>query len=260
MKKVLDKKDPEHLDLTLKRLDTWVKAIAIVSGIFGLLLTALSIWNLFTQRELSFAQRELAKAQQLVLQHQAEQAEAKKELNLGVEVIATPAQGNEVNISMRVTNYSVRTVHISMLGMRIWKKNWTSADDIFEKHPELLIYSASKIVNCPANICPRESPKSRLIGTQHRIILGPVGGAPVTESFGTVSIPKGDLKAGVSIQAIAYLVEGIKEECTVVSPPRFEGAFPVICEVSKKDQTDCGKKSECAYEEATQTYPKTENK
>jgi hypothetical protein len=237
-----------EIDLTLKRLDKWVKLIGIVGAILGLVLTSISIWNLHIQNN-------LYKTQQLLFQHQAEEAEAKRELNLGVEIITSPAAGNEVNISLKLSNYSVRQVHIAMVGIRIWKKDWKRADDTFEKHPDLLIYSDSSVVFCQSEVCPKETSKTRLQSTQHQIILAPGPGGAQTEAFGTYSIPRDELKRGIWIQGLAYTLEGVKENCAVVGPPRFEGSFPIFCEESRKNQERCYEKAQCGYEDIAEHYP-----
>lgn len=241
------------IDLTLKRLDKWVKIIGIVGGVLGFGLTVISIWNLLLQRELS-------KTQTLVLQHQVEDAEAKQRLNIGLELITTRARGNAVNISLRVSNYSARPVGIAMIGIRIWRKDWSNADDTLKNHPELLIYSMNRIVDCPVAICPKQTSKSKLENTQHQLLLGPGPGGPLTQSFGTFPVSSEDLQRGVWIEGLAYTVEGLKEKCTVAGPPVFDGAFPIFCEESSKFEDRCYERAECAYEEIAQPFPSAEVK
>jgi hypothetical protein len=229
-------------------LDKWVKIIGIVGGVLGFGLTAISIWNLLLQRELSKTQHE-------VLQYQVEDAKAKQRLNIGLELITTRARGNAVNISLRVSNYSARPVGIAMIGIRIWKNNWRSADDTLKSHPELLILAVNRVVDCPASICPKETSKSKLENTQHQLLLGPGPGGPLTESFGTFPVSQDDLQRGVWIQGIAYTVEGIKEKCTVAGSPVVDGAFPIYCEESRKFEDKCYERAECGFEVIAQPFP-----
>src|SRR5437016_7183685 len=126
------------IDLTLKRLDKWIKLIGIIGAIVGLALTAMSIWNLHKQN--SFYE-----AQQLLLQRQGEAEGEKRRVNVKMEL--KPFNGpikNGIYLVSTLTNSSARQIDIAMLGMRIWNQYWRS--DI-EDNPEYLVYSDNLIAN-----------------------------------------------------------------------------------------------------------------
>jgi hypothetical protein len=141
-----------------------------------------------------------------------------------------------------------------MVGIRIWKYEWRQEDYILGEHPELLIYSDTKVVFCPEQICPRTTAKAKLQSTQHQIILGPGPGGAQKEAFGTYRISPKDLSRGIWIQGFAYTQETDTESCVVAGPPVSEGAFPIFCEQSRKDQPRCDLKAKCFYDDVSEPY------
>jgi hypothetical protein len=237
----------QTINRKLERLDRLTKRIGVVGGILGLVLTSISIWNLFIQNK-------LYSSQQLLSQRQAEAEGERRRVNFGVEVITTPAADNAVNVAIKLTNYSTRQVHFAMVGIRIWKTEWKPEDYILGEHPELLIYSDTKVVSCPEQICPRTTAKSRLQSTQHQIILGPGPGGAQKQSFGTYQISAKELRRGIWVQGFAYAEETDTETCVVAGPPVVDGAFPIFCEQSRKDQPRCDLKAKCLYDDVSESY------
>src|SRR5205085_8524273 len=158
----------KELDLKLKGLDSWVKWIAIVGGVIGLVISGLTGWNIWNQIRLANSQEHRA--------HNEETEKQRVNVKLELKAFNGPAK-NAIYLTGTLTNNSARRIDIAMIGIRTWKWNWSS--DI-EDNPDYLVYSENMIANCPPQICSdsKSTSSKEPVRTKLRDTGQPIGLAP----------------------------------------------------------------------------------
>jgi hypothetical protein len=153
-------------------------------------------------------------------------------------------------VRAKYKNDSGRVVHLWMLGVRIFRANGFVSDTTVKTKPELLLHSESSIDECPEAICPPGGKNLDKVYTHARsggsVSLAP--GGVHQEVLGPYPISEADLNAGVWVQGFAYPRESDDDVCVIVEKPSVPGAFPKICEESRKNQPECWTSAKCPYE------------
>ena len=228
---------PTDIDLTLKRLDKWVKTIGIVGAILAPILTASSIINVVRQNRLVAMQEELVRLQ-------GEEHAEKRHVNIAVELRAANAlTANNIVVFATLTNKSSRNLDIAMIGIRIWRHDWKSRNTL-QDSPHQLIYSENIVADCSPEICPQKTSNS-LLRTGYPISLAP--GESQADSYGPYPISKADWQRGVWLEALLRPVQQNEGVCSITGPSSVTGGFPDFCEESIKDQKDCNDRSSCLF-------------
>ena len=236
-----DKCDKGRLD----RIELRLKRIAVVGALLGLVLTTLNILQAWQQRRLS-------QAQEVQTNLVADEARERRRVNLDVDLKTSEAAPDKgLTVFLTATNNSSQSVDIAMVGVLIWKNTWKSGDILREK-PEKVIYVDNVVAGCPADVCPRETPRS-ILRSGYPETVSP--GASMADGFGPYPIAREELRRGVWIQAFVLPVEQDDEsKCVFVGPLTLERGYPVFCEEARKDVKDCDNDTECLFFNAVPLY------
>ncbi|MCA1616300.1 MAG: hypothetical protein LC800_19810 [Acidobacteria bacterium] len=229
----------------MERIELRLKRLAVVGAILGFVLTGLNILQVWQQRRLSRAQEQLTLLQ-------VGDATERGRVHLKVETATSDdAPDKGVVVFVTATNNSTRSIGIAMVGVRIWKHTWRSGDTLLEK-PELLVWADNVVADCPAHVCPRQTPRSTLRGGYPETV--PPGGS-MAAGFGPYLIPAAELKRGVWIQAFVRPVEkNDGSRCVVAGPPSLENGFPSFCVEARKVEKDCHLDADCLFFDAVPLY------
>lgn len=252
-------RETKQLADSQRRLEAWAKIVGLVVSVLGLVGLVFQISFGRTQQQYVDAQREMAKQQlamndvqkqilerqtKLLDLQQAAEAE-KRKVNFSFQLTpSATADGESILFTATMKNHSTRTLHPTMYGARIYKKEWGPADTIQTK-PDLVLYSDTHVDSCPPDICNADAQLPHVSLVNNDVPIELAGSATVTRTMGPYHLGKGTLSAGVYFQGIVYVAETDESSCVVAGPPLVRGAFPKFCLQSRRGEGDCYLKKDC---------------
>jgi hypothetical protein len=230
----------------LARVNKNLSRIGILSAALAMCATISSLVSTHLQREQLALQNQQLKLQN---EHLAQQKAEQNQIH-GVLDLVPDVQPEGLFVHTKFENKSGRAIHLWMLGVRIFKAHGFVPGTTVKTKPELLLHAESSIDECPVAICPPGG-KSLDRVYNHARSGGSVSLAPGgvhEELFGPYPISEVDFKAGFWIQGFGYPRESDSETCVIVEQPSVPGAFPRICEESRKTLPECWTSAQCPYE------------
>ena len=222
-----EKRDAKRLDQTLKNLelrvkglDWWLKCFGIVGAFLGVLITASTAWNGYSLW--SEGQR----------------------VRMSLELRSRVLPNGKLHVDAVLKNDAQREVNLAIIGVRLWKADWTEGIGVADR-PELLLYSDIRVGMCKPGVCGETSDRTQLVELSHPVALA--SGETDTIALGSYSVMPSLLSEGIWVEGQAYAREYDRGECAVVGRPPIRGAFPFFCETSRVGIPECHVNPDCKF-------------
>jgi len=219
----------DRVELKLKSLDRWAKAVGILGSAIGILVMVLNIWIWRYQNRLAKFQSE----------EEAQKHFVSVELKLEAQLV--PGNPPRVYAIAKYKNDSARQISIGMFGVRLWK-DWSEGTTPLTK-PDRLIFADMRLNSCPSDFCPKEGTNFRLQRFDSPVLLPAHQSYELT--YGPYELPQG-LKS-YWLEGVAYTREQDDGACAIAGPPLRDGGFPAYCDEQKLQIKDCYNLDDCKF-------------
>ncbi len=235
-------------DLSLKKIEWWVKAI----GIVAVVATIASAWTSVKVSNL-----------------QKLEAEEKRRVSYSFRLapLVLP-NSQQFYVRSKIRNLSTRELTYLMIGIRVWPADkWTDTISVTTNRDDVIV-ADNLVTKCPKSLC--EEPQD--VASENAVLMMKRSGrlrlrnlpgnltVEATEQdaelvFGPYPITKEQLEQGIWLEGWAYVSETDDGDCVVYAEKApAPGALPYLCEKRTNGEANCLETAQCSYVSSPQTF------
>ena len=221
-------------DLRLKRIETRVKLVAILSTLVAILTGLLSA---------------------LATYRQYRESVEKSRVSFTYRLTPILLPNETFYIKARIKNLSSKEITLLGVAVRVWPGDKWVDDRTVTSNPEDLIIADNRVRDCPKDFCPADMSQGRLRRRQLDDITVESTEGEYELALGPCPIDRNALAKGIWIQGRAYTVETDHGDCAIHKGTMPKpGAFPFICEARLNSTPDCYETARCSDAEAPAAF------